>query len=376
MSLYIVPIEPLTERYTESWYRNIPVIFKSCGSITSSDEVVVIDGTPLLDFVKVGTFLDINSTVHYKSTQLQRISKMFFEGTVQDGDIFFFSDIEFWGLESVRLLAQMNNKRVGIYGFLHAASYTKGDAFEVSSYYQKFTELGWVHACDGIFVGSEYSKEAFLTRRAYNQIELSEAESIAKKIHVTGNPIFVSDYPTFSGVTKRKKLILPNRFDIEKYPHLSLNIAQVLKARHPDLEIVVTTSRPKFTSNRSWLVDYARLLESTGVISIYEGLSKYEYHKHLAESAVMLTTSPEESFGYCVVEALMYDTPVVAHNSCSHPELLGGDRNLLFNDIEEIPGMIDRLLADPYPVRHLLGSRLEESSLFKMHRIMSEFNNG
>src|SRR5271154_5940689 len=160
-TIYLVPIEPLTERYSESWYRNMPIAFEKAGF-----NVVVIDGEPLPnDEIKVGTFLDISSTCHYKSTQLQAISKLFHNKKVENGSVFFFADIEFWGIEQVRLLADMNNVQVFLTGFLHAASYTIGDAFEIAAPYQQFTEIGWVAALDKVFVGSEYHKDAFYERR-------------------------------------------------------------------------------------------------------------------------------------------------------------------------------------------------------------------
>ena len=91
--LIYIPIEPITERYTEQWYRCLPPQFKAAGF-----DVTVVDGTPLLNNeIKVGTFLDINSTTHYKWSQLMQISRLFQTGQIADGSVFFFGDIEFWG---------------------------------------------------------------------------------------------------------------------------------------------------------------------------------------------------------------------------------------------------------------------------------------
>ena len=144
--LIYIPIEPITERYTEQWYRCLPPQFKAAGF-----DVTVVDGTPLLNNeIKVGTFLDINSTTHYKWSQLMRISRLFQTGQIADGSVFFFGDIEFWGLEAVRLLADMNGVKVKLTGFLHAASYTFEDVFEVAAPYQQYTEVGWIAALDEV----------------------------------------------------------------------------------------------------------------------------------------------------------------------------------------------------------------------------------
>lgn len=331
-TLWLVPLEPLTERYTSSWYKNVPPAFEK---ELIGFNVKIIEGQPLSDSIGVGTFLDINSTVHFKNSQLQKIAALFNEGKISNRDVFFFSDIEFWGIESVRLLASMNRKKVGITGFLHAASYTREDAFEVAAPYQQYTEVGWIAALDKVFVGSEYHKKAVLERR----LAPVGRQDLSRKIKVVGNPLFKSDYPTLN-VQRKNKVILPNRFDWEKRPNISLDIAYILKRMRPDVEIVVTTSSKNLRSNREWLLSYARNLEEDGIITICENQSKAEYHKHLASSKVMLTNSIEENFGYCIVEALLHGTPVVAKNAYSHPELVRGDGLMLFDSEDEILNML------------------------------------
>ena len=338
--IWYVPVEPLEERYTASWFKNIPTFFESKGA-----EVNVINGQVLTHSVEVGTFLDINSTVYYKSNQLGNIAYMFNKKIVRPGDIFFFGDAEFWGLESVRLMSQMNNVPVKIFAFLHAASYTTEDAFSVAESYQKFTELGWLASCDGIFVGSTYHKQAVFSRRLQKYAG-RDASWIIKRIHVTGNPLFESDYPLMKlNTPKQKQLIICNRFDYEKRPNLSLDFAYILKRRHPDLRIIITTSRPKFTSNRKWLVEYARKLEQDGIVEIYSDLSKYAYLEYLAQSKVMLSNTIEENFGYTVVEACLHGTVPIVPNDFSHPELLEGHEFCLYDSEDEIVEKVETVLA-------------------------------
>lgn len=338
--LFYVPIESLPERYSESWYRNFPPVFGKYGY-----NVVIVGGEPLSDHVGVGTFLDINSTTHFKFNQLQKIALSFHNHLIKNGDVFFIADMEFWGLESIRLMAQMNNIKVKIFSFLHAASYTTEDAFAIAEPYQKYTELGWLMACDKVFVGSNYHKQAVIDRRIKPYAAAEDVKSLSDKLCVTGNPLFKEDY-TIPGepIRKKKKLIISNRFDYEKRPNLSLDFAVILKDRNPDLEIVVTTSRPKFKSNRQWLVDYAHILEKQGVIKIYEGLTKLEYHTHLAESKVMLSNSIEENFGFCIAEALVYNTYPLLKRGLSHSELVDNHSYLLFDNEDEIIEKVDWLL--------------------------------
>ncbi len=327
-NLVYVPIEPLKERYTESWYNNFPPLFEAAGF-----NVTIVDGTPLEQEVKVGTFLDINSTTHYKWSQLQKISQMFHKGMIAPGTVFFFGDLEFWGIEGVRLLADMNNVDVKLAAFLHAGSYTREDAFEIAEPYQRFTEVGWLAAMDKVFVGSRYHYNVFLERRVFPLDGLY----LGNRIHVTKNPLFLSDYEGYNtlGVknAKKKKMLLTNRFDPEKRPQQTLQLFQDLKVEFPDWEFVVTTGRSVLRGDPKH-VAYARMLEDSGVITIKANLSKAEYHKELADAAVVVTHSIEENYGYCIAEALLYGCVPLMRNGLSHVEF-SRDPRLLFNTTAE-----------------------------------------
>jgi glycosyltransferase involved in cell wall biosynthesis len=309
--IWLVPIEPITERYTEQWYRRFPETFKRVGF-----SVTTIDGVPLLENeIKVGAFLDINSTVHYKMSQLQAIAKLFHNGQIKNGDIFFFGDIEFWGLESVRLMAQMNKVDVKITGFLHAASYTQEDAFAIAAPYQQFTEVGWLAALDKVFVGSLYHKQAFVTRRLG-----SKGDALSDKIVVTSNPLFIDEYPSFD-VPKHKKVLLTNRFDHEKRPAKTLKLFTKLKAAFPDWEFVVTTGRPHIRGSNDDMLALNEAV-SKGVVIVKAGLTKDQYHRELAEAYMMVSHSIEENYGYCVAEAIHYGCIPIVTRGLSHDELV------------------------------------------------------
>lgn len=339
-NIYYIPIEPLEERYTGQWFTEFPKEFTKAGF-----NVITIEGNALTNTVEVGTFLDINSTIAYKNSQMIKIAELFHTKQIKDSDIFFFGDTEFWGLESLRLMADMNKVEVKIYSFLHAASYIEEDAFQIAQDYQKYTELGWIMSNDKVFVGTQHHKNVITKKRFY--LATSDDNQILQdKIVVTGNPVFKDAYHTFNNIVKQDKIILPNRFDYEKRPNISLDIAIVLKRLHPTWEIVVTTSRDTFKSNKQWLIDYALALEEQGVITIKYNLTKEQYHKEIAESKVMLTTNTiEETFGYCVVEAIEYGTYPLCPNSLSHPELLENDTDLLYNDIDDIVEKIEFLMT-------------------------------
>ncbi len=309
-----VPIEPLTERYTEQWYRKFPEAFRAAGHT-----VVIIDGKPLLqNEIKVGAFLDINSTVAYKNSQLQEIARMFHHGEIADGTIFFFGDVEFWGLESVRVMADLNKVRIHMTGFLHAASYTTEDAFAVAAAYQQFTEIGWFAALDKIFVGSLYHKRAVLSRRLVPM----HAEYLARKFVVTKNPLFLDEYHDFGLVHKQQKVVLANRFDPEKRPSETLHLFERLKENYPDWEFTVITSRPTMRGSPGDMALLNRLL-SERKITVKVGLTKEQYHRELAEAFMVVSHSIEENYGYIVAESIHYGCIPLLRSGLSHDEFVG-----------------------------------------------------
>ncbi len=313
-NIICVPIEPLSERYTESWYRNFPTVFQKDGW-----NVSVIDGEPILDNdIKTGTFLDIGSTCHYKATQLQKIAKMFSNGEISDGSIFFFFDLEFWGIEQVRLLADMYGVSVKLTAFLHAASYTIGDAFEIASPYQRYTELGWIAAMDKVYVGSEYHKKAIIDRR----LKPNNAEFLADKIVVTKNPLFIDDYK-FKGLLKQKRMLLTNRLDKEKNPVQTVKLFLRLKQEFPDWEFIITSSRKRFRTNMPYGdEDFISCAIDMGKIELKMNLTKEEYHEELEQAAIVVSHSPEENYGICIAESLIYKCLPLLKDCASHPEFV------------------------------------------------------
>lgn len=321
--LFVIHLEPLEERYTASWHRNIPQAFLKAGYT-----VTEINGEPLIhNDISVGTFLDINSTCSYKATQLQQIARLFHLKQVPDGSIFFFSDIEFWGIEQVRLLAQMNQVKVFLTGFLHAASYTHGDAFAVAADYQQYTEVGWIAALDQVYLGSEYHKQAVISRR----LVPANATHLASRLVVTKNPMFPSDYQRY-GIPKEKLMLLTNRFDKEKNPLETLFLFQWLKQLKPDWNFVVTTGRKTFRSNLAPEdLEHANEVFTSGDVELKVGLTKAQYHEYLERAAIVVSHSKEENYGICVAESLIYGCMPLLWNGASHPEHVGGSSYFLFD---------------------------------------------
>ena len=92
-AIYIVPIEPIDQRYTKQWYDNIPVILEQRIAQDGLDyHVVIVDGETVPDDTTSGAFLDFGATNVYKASQTVAVSKLFSAGRVQAGDKFLVTD--------------------------------------------------------------------------------------------------------------------------------------------------------------------------------------------------------------------------------------------------------------------------------------------
>ena len=327
--IFYIPIEPLEERYTEQWYRWFPEAFKSAGY-----EVIVIDGKSLTNKIETGEFLDINSTLSYKASQLEEIGKLFYQNKIKEGDIFFIADLEFWGVESIKYLSVLNRIPVKIYGFLHAGSYDLEDFMASCEKFAKYFEEGWLEICDKVFVGSVYHKNLIVAKRYYSN---------PSKIIVTGNPWNTQEVLKIVGeYQKKNQIIHSNLPDWRKRPNIFLNLVPIIKEKRPDVNIVLTTSRSKW--GKGWIRESALVLQRKGYLEIKEGLSKKEYYKILAESKVMFSATEQETFGYCIVEAMTFDTNPIVPNKLSYPEIVQHDKGLIYNNYDEaVKLMMDRL---------------------------------
>lgn len=342
--IYILPIEPLEERYSEQWYRWFPDRLKELGFNENLDFMVV-DGEPLNETVEVGTFLDVNSTLHYKSTQLQFIAELFHQKRVKDGDVFFVADVEFWGIEAIRYLAKVQNIKIRMCGFCHAGSYTREDFFAPCADFAHHYETAWGSIFDVIFVGSQYHKDRLVSQRGIP----------SEKISVSGNPYRLDagarilrqeiKDTQWSHLKRKKQFVLTNRPDEEKRPFQSLYALLQLKEKHPDVSIVLTTSRETWGKQGSPLRTFALMCQNKKLLAIREGISKEEYFEILSESVAMVSNSIEENYGYCIHEALLFRCFPICRRDFSHPELVPSS-DFLFNSPKEQHDAMERVFLE------------------------------
>lgn len=200
-----IPIENLEERYSAQWNRWFPREFERYGIPFRT-----IKGTPLTDKIETGAFLDVVGTNYWKASQLQQICALIYSGEIKYGDILFFHDLWFPGLEMIQYIKQGLGIDLKIYGILHAGTYDPWDFLSQCgmAFWAGELEESWLAFVDKVFVGTEYHRQLILRNRSVHP----------SKITVTGLPIYPEEF--VKSVRKENIVVFPHRLDPEKQPWL------------------------------------------------------------------------------------------------------------------------------------------------------------
>ena len=81
--LYLIDLEPVDTRYTSQWKTYLPQQLEAAGIRNT-----VISGGNIAQTLTPGAFLNFSATNSYKSNQLLKISNLFLNNQIKDGDYF------------------------------------------------------------------------------------------------------------------------------------------------------------------------------------------------------------------------------------------------------------------------------------------------
>ena len=299
--LFNVPIEPLEERYSIDWNNWIESFFlKSKGDF----QFKTIFGDPLTNKIEHGSFLDVCGTNYYKASQLQKIAKLIYDGKVKDGDIFFFHDLWFPGLEMLAYMRDGLGIDFKITGILHAGTWDEWDFLSQKhmEYWAFKIEEGWFNLVNAIFVATEYHRKLILSKRAVG----------ACKIYATGLPIYNREgqdgllSKPFWDEKKENIIVFPHRLDPEKQPGFFDELGKDLKKRSETF--------------KDW-----QFIKTKDVCR-----DKQEYYDLLRRSKIAVSFATQETWGIAMQEALFAGCVPVVPNRLSYPEMYNA--GLIYND--------------------------------------------
>jgi len=299
-----VPIESLEERYSAQWNFWFPKEFTK-----HNVDFVTVEGDRLREDISVGSFLDVIDTNYYKALQLAKLCSMIYRNEIKDGDVIFFHDLWFPGIEMLQYMRQGLGIDFKIVGILHAGTWDENDFLSRKgmSCWAEFIENGWFRFIDKVFVATEYHKNLLLSKRIVN----------ANQIVVTGLPIYPDEF--VRDTMKENIVVFPHRLDPEKQPHLFDRFKSKFESYYPNWSFVMSKDVCK---------------------------SKSDYYDLLNRAKISVSFAKQETFGIAMLESLFCGCVPVVPNRLSYSELFANTMFLRDDDYDVVYFII-KLLDNP-----------------------------
>jgi len=295
-----IPIEPIPMRYSVDWDYYFSDIFHK-----NNIPHITIKGTALTEGIERGEFLDCVGTNFYKSSQLMDIINKIYRGTIKDGDVLFFHDIWFPGIEQIAYIRDTLNLNLKITGCLHAGSYDPNDFL-----YKSKTGKWAIHfehslfcLADIIFVATDYHKDLILKSRSVEE----------NKILVTGFPIFDTHSKI---VTKEKIIVFPHRLAEEKN------------------HLVFDELENYFKNKLDW-----SWIKSSGTGS------KEDYYSLLDKSSIAISLADQETWGIAMQECCFAGCITLVPDKLSYKEMYLSE--FRYSSLIELMSKIEFFTKDP-----------------------------
>lgn len=251
-----------------------------------------------------GQFLNASGTLEFKAAQLREFYEQVSRGCVADGDIVFFSDLWFPGVEGLAYLEFFRDVQLDIRGIIHAGSFTDTDFVREFERWAHQFENAVFDIADKVFVASEFLKRDLLKKRIIDD----------RKLAVTAFPLDPNlDKLTPLPHDQREPIVVFNgRLCDEKQPFLFDRLAE----RFPDgFEFVKTMER---------------------------NLTKPEYYDLLSRASCVVSYALQENFGFGILEAVKLGCVPVLPNRLVYPEFFTD--KFLFDTFEESVAMVQAAL--------------------------------
>ena len=285
-TIFIVPIEPIDQRYTAQWYVNIPASIRQ--HVREHDlpfGVVTVDGDSVPDGTTKGAFLDFAATNVYKASQAKAISELFMSGRVQPGDRFLVTDAWNFVITPIRYMSDLLGIPVEIHGIWHAGAYDPTDilGMRMSKPWPWVQEQAWFMALDYSYFATNFHLDMF----AYN-LGIDKAQWGHRLIR-SGQPHdqIVAPLESYQQVPKDSQVIWPHRYNEDKQPAIAEDLAQTF-------DMTITQKM---------------------------NLSKADYYATLGRSQVIFSCALHENLGISVMEGCLAGAIPVVPDRCSYAEM-------------------------------------------------------
>lgn len=294
-NLRIVDLEYIESRYTAQWKTLLPLHLKH--HLQEYDVSVIAGTEEIPPATTPGAFLNFGGTSVYKATQIEKIGRLFCDGSIKNGDVFLFTDFWHPGVIFVRYMSDLLKIHVKIHGLIHAGSYDPNDFLGrvEDKTWLKSTEEAMFHCFDYVWFATQSHIDLFL--KTYPQFENSE------KIKTTGwyfdfmNSAIKQD---IKGIEKENIIVFPHRIAPEK----QLWTFKMLEQALPEYQFIVAQEK---------------------------NLTKKEYHQLLGRAKIVWSASLQETLGISTcIEGPLAGCYVLAPDHLSYSEIFEG-HSFLYN---------------------------------------------
>ena len=289
-TIFVVPIEPLQQRYSAQWYYDVPKILerKITARRLNDWHVKTIDGEEVEDKTTSGAFLDFGATNAYKASQVVKISQLFSNGEVQPGDKFLVTDFWNFAVTAIRYMSELLEIPVELHCIAHAGAYDPTDilGMKMNKKWANEQERAWYYASDYMYFGTEFHRKMFLNN-------LNVPNSYHRKAIRSGQPSITfakNCFDQYYENTKREDLIVfPHRLNNDKQPEIFRSLMNNL-----DLKEVVTQDN---------------------------NFTKDEYYAVLGKSKLVFSCSLHENLGISQMEGVLCGAIPVVPDRASYREI-------------------------------------------------------
>ena len=287
MTIHIVPIEPIEERYSAQWL----TWFTDYINHTTIGDYVIYDPSDYINTrqnfeIINGQFLDAVETSLYKSQQLTSLITAIKNKTIKSGDCILFFDGWFPGVESIAYIRDILNLDIRLIAMFHAGTYDPNDFLSQTQIKQwgPSVESSWLILYDKILVATHYHKNLILSKFKQN--------NMIDKIKVVFFPILNDWLPDQSPCLPEAYVVFPHRLAPEKQPKLFEQLQ-----KHKSLMHHVCLMTKKTTNNKT------------------------DYWSILQRSTYSVSMALQETWGIAMIESVIAGCIPIVPNRLSYAEL-------------------------------------------------------
>lgn len=311
MTVWLLPIEPFEERYTEDWLVWWPEDLRACGL-----RVVEVTGAHPIGERTSGEWLDPVNTWHWKGTQVAQLAERWHE--IQDGDVIL--SLDAWGPATTAALymRQVTGRKVHLAGYWHAGAWDPHDylARVGCGPWALPIERGWARGLDLCLAGSHHSANLIRAHVA------PEARIAVVGCPVRRNPI--ARYMT-PWAERERVVVFPHRLAPEKGIDEWNEIVDRYKSYYGSSHAEFIRSRDVYTNKAS-------------------------LYYLLGQARVVVSTALQETFGIVMQEGIALGAHPVAPRRLSYPETLRG-QGALYDSVEDAVLWIGQLVGSDSPAK-------------------------